>query len=394
MVGAVSEGSAAVGACREFNPDVCVMDFRLPGMDGVETTIALARDCPSVAVVCLTASASPRELDALLAAGAVACLRKDQELDEIVAAIRSGGEFAPVNLTAENTAVVLDSTADFPDAQIRFPNMRVVPLYVRFGEESFRDYVELDPHGFYERLRTAAELPTTSQPTPQDFLSTYHALSGYERIYSLHISSRLSGTFQSASLAAAEVGRRPGAADRHGVGLGRHRDARDRDPGAARAGDDRRGDRGGSPSDYRERGELLFTVDTLEFLAKGGRIGRARALAGNLLNVKPILTIQDGEVVPLARARGRQKALEEFRKRFEEASTDGAGLAVAIAHAEADETVEQLRAIVLASRPQAEIKLVTSLGAVVGTHAGPGTVGFFWFQDASLLAGPAAILGR
>ena len=141
-----------------------------------------------------------------MAAGAVDCLRKDQELDEIVAADPLCRRVAAVNLTHENTAVVLDSTADFPDAQIRFPNMRVVPLYVRFGEESFRDYVELDPHGFYERLRTAAELPTTSQPTPQDFLSTYNALAGYERIYSLHISSKLSGTFQSASLAASEMG--------------------------------------------------------------------------------------------------------------------------------------------------------------------------------------------
>ena len=132
---------------------------------------------------------------------------------------------------------------------------------------------------------------------------------------------------------------------------------------------------------YRSGGKLLFTVDTLEFLTKGGRIGRARALAGNLLNVRPILTIQDGEVVPLARARGRQKAFADFRKRFEEATTDGPGLAVGVAHAEAEEAVEQLRAIVLASRPQAEIKLVTTLGAVVGTHAGPGTVGFFWFQD-------------
>ena len=92
VVGAVSEGSAAVTACRQFDPHVCVMDFRLPGMDGVETTIALTRDCPDVAVVCLTASASPRELDALMAAGAVDCLRKDQELNEIVAAIRSAGE--------------------------------------------------------------------------------------------------------------------------------------------------------------------------------------------------------------------------------------------------------------------------------------------------------------
>ena len=92
VVGAVSDGSQAVGACKEFEPHVCVMDFRLPGMDGVETTIALTRDCPNVAVVCLTASASPRELHALIAAGAVDCLRKDQELEEIVAAIRSAGE--------------------------------------------------------------------------------------------------------------------------------------------------------------------------------------------------------------------------------------------------------------------------------------------------------------
>jgi len=125
-----------------------------------------------------------------------------------------------VNLTAENTAIVLDSTADFPDAQIRHPNMRVVPLYVRFGEESFRDYVELDPHGFYERLRTAAELPTTSQPTPQDFLTVYHALAGYERIYSLHISAKLSGTFQSASLAATEEGERIRLVDSESASVG------------------------------------------------------------------------------------------------------------------------------------------------------------------------------
>src|SRR5207244_2560914 len=111
-----------------------------------------------------------------------------------------------VTLTAQNTAIVLDSTADFPEAPERFPNWRVVPLYVRFGEESYRDYVELAPPEFYARLRTAAELPTTSQPTPGDFLATYQELDGYERIYSLHISSALSGTYQSATLAASELG--------------------------------------------------------------------------------------------------------------------------------------------------------------------------------------------
>jgi DNA-binding NarL/FixJ family response regulator len=95
VVGAISEGSAAVGACRELEPHVAVMDFRLPGMDGVETTIALAAERPDIAVVCLTASASPRELDALMAAGAVDCLRKDEELDVIVGAIRKAGEATP-----------------------------------------------------------------------------------------------------------------------------------------------------------------------------------------------------------------------------------------------------------------------------------------------------------
>jgi DegV family protein with EDD domain len=285
-----------------------------------------------------------------------------------------------VNLTRQNTALVLDSTADFPEAQERFPNMRVVPLYVRFGEESLRDYVELDPHTFYARLRSAAALPTTSQPTPQDFLSVYEELAGYERVYSLHISSRLSGTYGSASLAATELGGdRIRLVDSESASVGISMLA---------LGIQRLLEHGTTDAEiealagrYREEAGLLFTVDTLEFLAKGGRIGRARALAGSLLNVKPILTIADGEVVPLTRVRGRAKALEEFRKRFEAATTAADGLHVAIAHAEADDTVEQLRALVLATRPQAQIELVTSLGAVVGTHAGPGTVGFFWFQD-------------
>ena len=283
-----------------------------------------------------------------------------------------------MTLTRENTALVLDSTADFPDAQIRFPNMRVVPLYVRFGEESFRDYVELDPHGFYERLRSAPELPTTSQPTPQDFVSVYHALARYERIYSLHISSKLSGTFQSATLAAADEGDRVRLVDTESASVG---------IGMLAIAIQELLERGTTDEEieelveaHRERAGILFTVDTLEFLAKGGRIGRGKALMGSLLNVKPILAIEDGEVVPVTRARGRAKAFDEFRKRFEAATTDGPGLGIGIAHAEAEDAAEQLREIVLAARPQAEVKLVTSLGAVVGTHAGPGTIGFFWFQ--------------
>jgi DegV family protein with EDD domain len=285
-----------------------------------------------------------------------------------------------MTLTAENTAIVIDSTADFPAAPERHPNMRVVPLYVRFGDETYRDYVELDPHTFYARLRTAPVLPSTSQPTPQDFLETFEELAGFERIYSIHISSKLSGTFGSAALAADELGGdRVRLIDTESASVGISMLA---------LGVQRLLQRGTTDDEiealaarYRARAGLLFTVDTLEFLAKGGRIGRAKALAGSLLNVKPILTIADGEVVPLTRVRGRAKALEEFRRRFEEATKPGDGLHVAIAHAEADEAVELLRSLVLATRPDAQVELVTSLGAVVGTHAGPGTVGFFWFQD-------------
>jgi DegV family protein with EDD domain len=104
-------------------------------------------------------------------------------------------------------------------------------------------------------------------------------------------------------------------------------------------------------------------------------------MVGQLLSVKPILTIRDGEVVPLKRVRGNQKAMQEFVTQFTEGSRDSPTLRVAIAHAEAPERARQLEKMVHGERPQAQIELVTTLGAVVGTHAGPGTVGFFWFED-------------
>jgi DegV family protein with EDD domain len=282
-------------------------------------------------------------------------------------------------LSRENTAVVLDSTADFPEAQQRFSNWRVVPLHVRFGYESFRDYVELSPQEFYARLKTSATLPTTSQPTHADFLAAYEDLAGYERIYSIHISGKLSGTVESARRAAEVGGNR----------------VRTIDSGTASAAVamlglaiQRRLERGTTDAEidelvdrYRRDARLLFTVDTLEYLAKGGRIGRARAMAGQLLNIKPILTIAEGEVVPLKRVRGNQKAFQEFVSQFETGSSSGPGLRVGIAHADAPDREAALREMVRRIRPEADIEVATILGPVVGTHAGPGTVGLFWFRD-------------
>ena len=132
---------------------------------------------------------------------------------------------------------------------------------------------------------------------------------------------------------------------------------------------------------FKATNRVVFTVATLEYLQKGGRIGNAQALAGSLLNVKPILTIRDGVVVPLGRVRGRQKSLEEFAKLFAEETEDRDGLRIAIAHANAPEWVDVLTDMAHKVRPKASLELVEPLGAVVGTHAGPGAVGFFWFQD-------------
>ena len=285
-----------------------------------------------------------------------------------------------MRLTAENTAVVLDSTADYPEAPSRFPNWRVVPLYVSFGTESFKDYVELTPAAFYARLRTADELPTTSQPTPGDFLTVYRELGAYERVYSLHISGDLSGTYGSATAAAAELGGGK---------------VRTIDTGTASAAIailglaiQRRLERGTTDEEiddlvsrYGATAGLVFTVDTLDYLRRGGRIGRASAWAGQLLNVKPILTIRR-EVIPLRRVRGNQKAMQAFVEEFEASSRDSDALHVGIAHADAPERARQLEKMVHAERPRAQIDVVTVLGSVVGTHAGPGAVGFFWFDDA------------
>jgi DegV family protein with EDD domain len=287
-----------------------------------------------------------------------------------------------VTLTTENTAIVLDSTSDYPEAPARFPNMRFVPLYVRFGDETYRDYLELDPAGFYEKLRTSPVTPATAQPTPQDFVTAYEELASYERIYSLHVSSKVSGTFQSAELAAQEIGgEKVRVVDTRTASLAIAMLAHAIQRRLARGTTDE--EISALVERFRTDSDVVFTVDTLEYLQRGGRIGRAQAIAGSLLNLRPVLRIEDGEVVAVARVRGRQKALAEFERRFVEGTTDGPGLRVAIAHADAADWVGTLSELVWRVRPASEIEFTSTLGAVVGTHAGPGAVGFIWFQDES-----------
>jgi len=285
-----------------------------------------------------------------------------------------------LNLSAQNTAIVLDSTADLPDAADRFPNWRVVPLYVRFGDESLRDGVDIDPAEFYARLRESSVFPTTSQPTPGEFLACYQELGAYERIFSLHVSAKVSGTFASAEMAAAEVG--------HGVVRAIDTETASASIAMLALAIQRRLERGTTDEEVDElvarylgeRG-LLFTVDTLEFLQRGGRIGKAKAFAGTLLHVKPILSIEDGEVEPIKRVRGERKAFAELAAALENETRDEPAYRLAVAHAAAPERAAELEALVREQRPQAELELVVTLGAVIGAHAGPGTLALFWFRD-------------
>ncbi|HET9244014.1 MAG TPA: DegV family protein [Gaiella sp.] len=287
-----------------------------------------------------------------------------------------------MQLTRQNTAIVLDSTSDFFDARERHANMRIVPLYVLFDGESFRDHVDIGPAEFYERLAAAKSTPTTSQPTPADFLACYEELrgAGFERIWSLHLTSKLSGTYESALR----------AAEQFGGDVVRVVDTETASLVCALLAEavDRRLERGTTDAEiealvehFKRSNRVIFTVGTLEYLQKGGRIGKAQALAGSLLHVRPILSIQEGVVEPIGRVRGRQKALEEFARLFDAETEDRDGLRVAIAHANAPEWIDVLSDMAKRVRPRSTLELVQTLGAVVGAHTGPGAVGFFWFQE-------------
>jgi DegV family protein with EDD domain len=285
-----------------------------------------------------------------------------------------------VRLSADNTAVVVDSTADLPDAEGRNPNWRLVPLYVRFGDETFREYVDISAEEFYRRLRSSAEPPKSSQPSPADFEAVFAELADYERIICVLLSARISGTYESARLAADASGDGRVLVIDSGVTSGGTVILADAIQRRLGAGTDEEEIDVLVERFRRERG-LLFTVDTLQYLIRGGRIGKASGLAGQLLSVKPILIFDEGEVAPFKRVRGRSKALAELERIFVEGTGDSPTLHVGVGHAEAQADAEELARRLQAARPQASMDIVTTLGPVIGTHGGPGTLGLFWFDD-------------
>ena len=267
--------------------------------------------------------------------------------------------------------VVTDSTSDILPDEARRLGVDVVPLTVRFGDEQFRDGVDLGPDEFYRRLPTATVQPSTSQPTPEQFAEVYrrHVDAG-DTVLSIHISAALSGTLQSATLAAQDLPR--GAVrvvDSTTVSAGMQFLVRaalsDVEEGCDLDELERR------VVSRRERVAVHVLLDTLTYLQRGGRIGRAQGLVGGILNVKPLLGVRNGVVHPEARVRKRQQGIDKMLEMARQASPLSA---LAAFHCGAPELLELIEPRLRADHPGVEV-ITGQLGAVVGTYSGPGGVG-------------------
>lgn len=271
--------------------------------------------------------------------------------------------------------IVTDSTAYLPDEYARQHDIRVVPLYVHFGAEAFKEGIELSDEEFYRRLKEAPELPTTSQPSAGEFYEVFEELvkAGNE-IVTLTISSKLSGTWNSAMAAKEMLPNDPiSVVDSLSTSVGLHLMV-DAAIEAASAGATRQ-EIVERIEAIRQKLQILFVVDTLEYLAKGGRIGNAKAFMGTLLKVKPILFIQDGAIEPLEQVRSKRKAQARMLELVEEhLGGNGSRAKVGVTNALVPKTAESLGQE-LQERLGCCQPLMGELGPVLGTHTGPGVVG-------------------
>jgi len=280
-------------------------------------------------------------------------------------------------------AIITDSTCDLTARQLAQLHVRRVPLYVHFRGETYKDWVEITPAELIRGVQEGADMPTTSQPTPEDFAGAFRAAvaDGAERILVVTISAELSGTHQSATLAAKDAPVPVTVFDSRHASLGA---AYMVQRAAAMRDDDRSvDDIVAALETIRDRNLLIFTVGSLEFLQKGGRIGRASAMLGSLLNIRPLLTLENGVVAPAGRARGAKKALREMVSRlasYREAHPDGE-LVLSFVHIQDEDSVATLRAAIEAEGIAFRDHGLYEMGAVIGVHVGPGTYGMYAFAD-------------
>ena len=273
-------------------------------------------------------------------------------------------------------AIITDSTCDLPEAELQALKISRVPLYVNFKGEVYKDWLEINPHDIVEGVAAGAAIPSTSQPSPQDFTAAFEAAvtRGATEILCVVISSQLSGTYGSASVAAEDapvpVHVFDSLAASMGIAMMLKRAAELRDQGAEVAAilDEL--------SQIRAQAMLRFTVGNFDYLKKNGRIGGASALLGSLLNIKPILSVVDGRVEPVGRARGTKKAIQTMLADLKKLAETGTPV-VYFLHIQDPPAVEVLRQELQKNGLTFHDGGTYEIGAVIAAHVGPGTYGFY-----------------
>ncbi len=275
--------------------------------------------------------------------------------------------------------ILVDSTFDFTEEQLRELGMEVVRLRVHFGDEEFIDGVSITPKLFYERLVESDTLPTTSQATPTDFAEAFERLTANgDDVVAMTISSALSGTYQSAVIAAEDFAEHVRVVDTLNVTMGAQILARY----AQRLADEGKGldEIAVALEESKHRVQLIALLDTLEYLKRGGRISSAAAFAGGLLSIKPVITIRDGAVAVIGKARGSKNGSNLLMQTIEKHGVDFSmpytlgytGLSDAMLLKYRDDSAR------LWVGHTDELP-VMAIGSVVGTHAGPGAIGVAFF---------------
>ena len=275
--------------------------------------------------------------------------------------------------------IIVDSTVDMiPEAAAR---VKVVPLTIHFGEKEYVSGVDIDSRRFYEMLVESDVLPTTSQPTPFAFGEVFgEAVEAGDSVVCITIASKLSGTYQSANIAAADYPGRVFVVDSQTAAIG---------SGILAEYALQLADQGMSAEEVawklmqkREKVRLLAMVDTLEYLKKGGRISATVAFAGGLLNIKPVITVTDGEIKMLGKARGSKQANNLLVQEIQKAGGVDFSKPLLLGYTGLSDVL--LRKYIEDSaalwQGSCEALPCTIVGSVVGTHAGPGAVAVAFFS--------------
>jgi len=283
-----------------------------------------------------------------------------------------------------NVAVVTDSAASIPESLIQSLHIRWAPYYVHRGEQVLRDLVSIQRDAFYQWLPTAQELPKTASPGPGDYVTLYRTLAeeeGVGEIVSIHMTSKGSGAYQAAMAAKSVIHEalpdlRVEVIDTLNVSMCQGWMVIE----AARAAV-----AGKSLADIVDLvkkmvpvSRMIQTADTLKYLYMGGRIGKAKHLLGSLLNIKPLIGMQDGVIVPLGQARSRTRAYQMMADMVESAVGKLGRIKIAYVHAAAQEEAEKIKKLV-EERLTCVESLIAELSPALGVHTGPGTAGLCYF---------------